>query len=103
MSDDKLGRLAKGSLISRLFGSGKQPLRLVAVPRDHVLGDRARGDALLAGRLRVGSAELGLAEIDFSAVGARGALARELQIGRASCRERESVEVGAGTVIQTRA
>ncbi len=78
MSDDKLGRLAKGSLISRLFGSGKQPLRLVAVPRDHVLGDRARGDALLAGRLRLGSAELALAEIDFSAVGARGALAREL-------------------------
>jgi uncharacterized heparinase superfamily protein len=78
MTDDKLGRLAKGSLVSRLFGSGKQPLRLVAVPRDHVLGDRARGDALLAGRLRLGSAELALADIDFGAVGTRGALAREL-------------------------
>jgi len=78
MSDDKLGRLAKGSLISRLFGSGKQPLRLVAVPRDHVLGDRDRGDALLAGRLRLGSAELSLAELDFGEVGTRGALAREL-------------------------
>jgi uncharacterized heparinase superfamily protein len=78
MTDDKLGRLAKGSLVSRLFGSGKQPLRLVAVPRDHVLGDRARGEALLAGRLRLGSAELALADIDFGAVGTRGALAREL-------------------------
>lgn len=78
MSDDKLGRLAKGSLVSRLFGSGKQPLRLVAVPRDHVLGDRVRGDALLAGRLRLGSAELALAEIDFADVGARGPLARKL-------------------------
>jgi uncharacterized heparinase superfamily protein len=78
MTDDKLGRLAKGSLVSRLFGSGKQPLRLVAVPRDHVFGDRARGDALLAGKLRLGSAELALADIDFGAVGTRGALAREL-------------------------
>ena len=78
MSEDKLGRLAKGSLVSRLFGSGKQPLRLVAVPRDHVLGDRVRGDALLAGRMRLGNAELELADIDFGAVGTRGALEREL-------------------------
>ena len=78
MNDDRLGRLAKGSLVSRLLGSGKQPLRLVAVPRDHVLGDRARGDALLAGRLRLGSAELALTDIDFGEVGASSALAREL-------------------------
>jgi uncharacterized heparinase superfamily protein len=78
MTDDKLGRLAKGSLVSRLFGSGRQPLRLVAVPRDHVFGDRARGDALLAGKLRLGSAELALADIDFAEVGTRGPLAREL-------------------------
>ena len=78
MSDERLGRLAKGSLVSRLFGSGKQPLRLVAVPRDHVLGDRARGDALLAGRLQLGNAELALADLDFGSVGTRGALAREL-------------------------
>ena len=78
MSDERLGRLAKGSLVSRLFGSGKQPLRLVAVPRDHVLGDRARGDALLAGRLQLGNAELALVDLDFGSVGTRGALAREL-------------------------
>lgn len=79
MSDDVVGRLAKGSLLSRLFGSGRQPLRLVAVPRDHVAGDRAHGDTLLAGRLSYGSEEIGLADIDFTALGARSAIARQLQ------------------------
>ena len=79
MSDERLGKLAKGSLISRLFGSGRAPLRLVAVPRDHVAGDRARGDALLGGRLALGADDLALADIDFSAIGARGAMAREVQ------------------------
>ena len=45
-----VGRLARGSLLSRLVGSRKVPLRLTAVPRDHVSGSRSRGDALLAGR-----------------------------------------------------
>jgi uncharacterized heparinase superfamily protein len=79
MSDDVVGRLAKGSLISRLFGQGRAPLRLVAVPRDHVAGDRARGDVLLGGRLQLGNDEISMTEVDFSAVGARGALARDLQ------------------------
>ena len=79
MSDDVVGRLAKGSLFSRLFGQGRQPLRLVAVPRDHVLGDRARGDALLAGRLLLGSEAVALGDIDFSSVGTTGPLAREVQ------------------------
>ncbi len=79
MSDDVVGRLAKGSLFSRLFGSGRQPLRLVAGPRDHVIGDRARGDALLGGRLKLGNGEVALADIDFSAVGTHGPLAREVQ------------------------
>jgi len=79
MSDERLGRLAKGSLFSRLFGSGRQPLRLVAVPRDHVVGDRLRGDALLAGRLKLGSEEIALADVDFTAIGANGMLARHVQ------------------------
>jgi len=79
MSDDVVGRLAKGSLLSRLFGQGRRPLRLVAVPRDHVVGDRARGDALLSGRLMLGSEEVALTDIDFSAVGTKGPLAREVQ------------------------
>ncbi|HEU0311575.1 MAG TPA: heparinase II/III family protein [Sphingomicrobium sp.] len=79
MSDERLGRLAKGSLFSRLFGQGRQPLRLVAVPRDHVVGDRARGDALLGGRLVFGNEEVNFADIDFAELGTRGLLARELQ------------------------
>ena len=38
-------KLARGPLLSRLFGHARQPLKLVAVPRDHVQGDRKRGDA----------------------------------------------------------
>ena len=79
MSDERLGKLARGSLISRLFGSGRAPLRLVAVPRDHVAGDRVRGDALLGGRLALGSDEISLADVDFSSLGARSAMAREVQ------------------------
>ena len=79
MSDDVVGKLAKGSLFSRMFGQGRSPLRLVAVPRDHVLGDRMRGDALLSGRLVLGSGAVALAEIDFAEVGTRGPLAYEVQ------------------------
>ena len=43
------------------------------------IGARARGDSLLAGRLTVGSETLPLKDLDFGQVGARGALAEELQ------------------------
>ena len=76
---DIVRKLARGSLFSRLIGHGRQPLKLAAVPRDHVAGDRSRGDALLAGRLTVGSETLSLADADFAAIGADGALAEQLQ------------------------
>ncbi len=79
MSQDIVGKLARPSLFGRLFKAGRQPLRLVAVPRDHVIGDRARGDALLAGRLIVGSETINLAEVDFAALGSASPLAREVQ------------------------
>jgi uncharacterized heparinase superfamily protein len=72
-------KLAKGSLLSRLTGSRRQPLRLVAVPRDHVQGDRGRGDSLLAGKLVIGSESLDLADLDFAAIGADGPTAERLQ------------------------
>src|SRR5438309_4709344 len=75
---DIVRKLARGSLFSRLKHS-RHPLKLVAVPRDHVAGDRQRGDALLAGRFVVGSVALPLAELDFAAVGAQGPLAEQLQ------------------------
>ena len=73
-----VSKLARGSLLSRLKRS-KQPLKLVAVPRDHVQGERARGDALLAGRLTVGTETLPLKDLDFGEVGASGPLAEQLQ------------------------
>lgn len=76
---DIVRKLARGSLLGRLIGSSRQPLKLVAVPRDHVQGDRAHGDALLAGRLTLGSATLPLMDLDFAAVGTHGAVAEHLQ------------------------
>ena len=71
-------KLARGSFLSRLKRS-KQPLKLVAVPRDHVQGDRQRGDALLAGQFIAGSATLPLADLDFAQLMPGGALATQLQ------------------------
>ena len=73
-----VSKLARGSFLSRLRRS-KQPLKIVAVPRDHVHGERQRGDALLAGRFTVGSAILPLKDLDFGEVGAAGPLAEQLQ------------------------
>ena len=78
MSDDVVGKLARPSLLGRMFGAGRKPLRLVAVPRDHVVGDRARGDALLGGRLIVGSETANLAEVDFATLGSKSPLARQI-------------------------
>src|SRR5881628_2085062 len=75
---DVVRKLARGSLFSRLKHS-RHPLKLVAVPRDHVAGDRQRGDALLAGRFAVGNEALPLADLDFASVGAQGSLAEQLQ------------------------
>ena len=75
---DGIDRLARGSLLSRMLGAGKKPLRLVAVPRDHVAGDRARGDALLAGHFPLGSESIPLADLDFAAIGTLGEPARQL-------------------------
>jgi len=71
-------RLARGSLLSRLK-HGRQPLKLLAVPRDHVQGDRQRGEALLAGRFTVGTETIPLKDLDFTAVGAADSAAGQLQ------------------------
>jgi uncharacterized heparinase superfamily protein len=74
-----VGKLARGSLLSRLVGPGRKPLRLTAVPRDHVEGDRVRGDAMLAGRFIAGDEMVALAEFDFAVLGAFGPLAEGMQ------------------------
>ena len=59
-------KLARGSLLSRLKRS-RQPLKLVAVPRDHVHGDRQRGDALARRAASPSAARrLPLADLDFA-------------------------------------
>ena len=73
-----VSKLARGSLLSRLK-HGPQPLKLVAVPRDHVQGDRQRGETLMKGQFALGSETLSLKELDFSSVGARGSVAERLQ------------------------
>ena len=90
---DVVRKLARGSLLSRLKAS-RQPLKLVAVPRDHVAGDRQRGAALLSGQFKVGSETISLADLDFTAVGSTGSLAEQLQgfswlrdLGAAAARE----------------
>jgi uncharacterized heparinase superfamily protein len=75
---DVVRKLARGSFFSRLRHN-RQPLKLVAVPRDHVAGDRQRGEALLAGRFTTGSAGIPLTDLDFASVGASGPLAEQLQ------------------------
>ena len=89
-----VSKLARGSLLSRLKRS-KQPLKLVAVPRDHVHGERSRGDALLEGRFRLGNEALPLKDLDFAQVGASGPVAEQLQgfswlrdLGAAASREK---------------
>ncbi|HKC01802.1 MAG TPA: heparinase II/III family protein [Sphingomicrobium sp.] len=91
---DVVRRLARGSFLSRLKHS-RQPLKLAAVPRDHVQGDRPRGDALLAGRFTVGNVTLPLTDLDFASVGAGDPLADQLQgfswlrdLGAAASREK---------------
>src|SRR4029078_6722990 len=88
------GRVAAGSF---LWGSrrSRQPLKLAAVPRDHVAGDRQRGDALIAGRFMAGSAVLPLADLHFAGFDPAGAAAQQLQgfswlrdLGAAASREK---------------
>ena len=72
-------KLARRPLLSRLMGASRQPLKLAAVPRDHVQGDRQRGEAILAGRFLLGNESVLVSTLDFGEIGASGALAEYLQ------------------------
>jgi uncharacterized heparinase superfamily protein len=58
---------------------GKMPLRLVAVPKDPVAGDKARGEALLAGVLAWRDGGRRLNEFDFAEPGLPADLVDHLQ------------------------
>jgi uncharacterized heparinase superfamily protein len=72
------GKFGRRSLLPRLFRHDRAPLRLLAVPRDHVQGDRVRGEQLLLGNFARGTNSLPLADLDFAAVGTAGPLPSEL-------------------------
>ena len=84
MSDD--GSAAERAVVSQArarlapfaaASASRQPLKLVAVPRDHVHGDRQRGEALLAGRLHGRQRDALRSRTSISrAVGAGGAAGR---------------------------
>src|SRR5689334_10950889 len=45
---------------------GKVPLKLIAVPKDPIAGDKAAGEAMLAGMIRHGGTELPVQHFDFA-------------------------------------
>ena len=73
-----LARLAKLPLLQRLSSSGKPPLRLVGVARDHVTGSKRRGEQLLAGSMLCGGQAVELAGLDWGAVDPATPLGAEL-------------------------
>ncbi|WP_395612441.1 heparinase II/III family protein [Allosphingosinicella sp.] len=65
----RLHRFAWRTPIHALRLRGKVPLKLVAVPKDPIAGDKAAGEALLEGVIRHGGTEIPVAQIDFAAPG----------------------------------
>lgn len=81
-SERLLTRLRRLSWRTPLHGMklrGRYPLKLVAVPRDPVAGDRKAGDALMAGRLVYAGDEMKLSALDYGAPGCSQAFADHLQ------------------------
>ncbi|MGQ0558834.1 MAG: heparinase II/III family protein [Sphingosinicella sp.] len=72
-------RLAQFVRRAPLAGSGRAPLRLLAVPRDPIAGDKAAGQALLAGRFHHNGTELPLQGFDFTTAGLPGDISNYLQ------------------------
>jgi uncharacterized heparinase superfamily protein len=65
----RLHRLAWKTPLHALRLRGRVPLRLTAVPKDPIAGDKAAGEALLAGRFTHGGTELALDKLDFATLG----------------------------------
>jgi uncharacterized heparinase superfamily protein len=65
----RLHRLAWRTPLHKLRLRGRVPLRLMAVPKDPVAGDRAAGEALLDGRLLHNGTEVPVESLDFATLG----------------------------------
>jgi uncharacterized heparinase superfamily protein len=65
----RLHRLAWRTPLHRMRLRGRVPLKLIAVPKDPIAGDKAAGEALLAGRFSHNGTEVPIAELDFATIG----------------------------------
>ena len=77
---------------------GKVPLKLIAVPKDPIAGDKAAGEALLEGLIRHGGTEVPVAQFDFATLGYPADFSEYLQsfawlrdLSAAATRERGAV------------
>jgi uncharacterized heparinase superfamily protein len=75
----RLHRFAWRTPLHALRLRGKVPLKLVAVPKDPIAGDKAAGEALLEGVIRHGGTEVPVAQFDFAAAGHAADFADHLQ------------------------
>jgi len=65
----RLHRLAWRTPLHKLRLRGRVPLRLLAVPKDPIAGDKAAGEALLHGRFVHNGTEVPIEGLDFATVG----------------------------------
>jgi uncharacterized heparinase superfamily protein len=65
----RLHRFAWKTPLHRLRLRGRVPLKLVAVPKDPIAGDKAAGEALLAGSFRHNGTEVAVDQLDFATLG----------------------------------
>jgi uncharacterized heparinase superfamily protein len=65
----RLHRFAWKTPLHRLRLRGRVPLKLIAVPKDPIAGDKAAGEALLDGRFRHNGTEVPVDQLDFATLG----------------------------------
>ena len=65
----RLHRFAWKTPLHRLRLRGRMPLKLIAVPKDPIAGDKAAGEALLAGTFSHNGTEVPVEGLDFTTIG----------------------------------
>ncbi len=65
----RLHRFAWRTPLHKLRLRGRVPLKLIAVPKDPIAGDKAAGEALLHGAFRHGGTEVPVEGLDFATLG----------------------------------
>jgi uncharacterized heparinase superfamily protein len=65
----RLHRFAWRTPLHKLRLRGRMPLKLIAVPKDPIAGDKAAGEALLRGLLRHGGTQVEIEGLDFGTLG----------------------------------